>query len=320
MKRAIDSTMGVGTQKHLDRTRASFVESHNIHYAQVVSLKDPYRSGNIGIRISGIHEDSITEHPQDVIWAPMIMPFGGGENFGFFAMPPVGSDVLVTFLDGDLKNPVILGAWQSRKFISKVVESQNELASVLSTLPKVRAISDTYDTKSTGSMPLPTVAEVVPQVIQQKEVVKEATNTYKTNPTPDTLAVVQVETAKQEKINISAQTAVAKKVALPENVSVDVISGMYEYFSSLLQWTFMANTPKEAESQGKIAEAKHRIYARTLGHKAPNATEESWLAKKATEKLQGIEELLALGFNKIDAEAWVANPESIYDLLRRKGS
>jgi len=97
----VESTVGVGIQKNLDRNRAKFWNTHDIFPARVVTLKDPYRSGNIGIKITGIHTglNSPDVPPQDVLFAPMIMPFGGGSNpksgsgYGFFAMPPIGSDV-----------------------------------------------------------------------------------------------------------------------------------------------------------------------------------------------------------------------------------
>lgn len=143
----IESTVGAGIQKNLDRNRAKFLNTHDILAARVVTLKDPYRSGNIGIRITGVHSgiNSPDVPAEDVLFAPMIMPFGGGDGYGFFSMPPVGSDVYVTFLDGDLKNPVILGSWQSRKMISKPASqgSANEISSVIASGANYRALATT---------------------------------------------------------------------------------------------------------------------------------------------------------------------------------
>ncbi|HUV84781.1 MAG TPA: phage baseplate assembly protein V, partial [Methanosarcinales archaeon] len=136
-----DSISGIGTKKSLQTTRENFSKSHDIFPAKVVTLKDPYRSGNIGVKITGVHAEDVDA--DNCLFAPMLMPFGGGDNYGFFSMPPIGSDVMVTFIDGDLKNPIILGAWQSRKMISKTYASENEIAGVLGSGSKARALNTT---------------------------------------------------------------------------------------------------------------------------------------------------------------------------------
>jgi hypothetical protein len=150
-KATFDTTIGTAVNKEYDLNRDSFLKSYNIHPAKVVTLKDPYRSGNIGIRIAGVHEDGVTNRPQDVLFAPMLMPFGGGDNYGFFAMPPIGSDVMVAFIDGDLKNPIILGAWQSRKMIKKNMTSQDEVSSTLN-YSKARAMQSVSSPNNLGSV------------------------------------------------------------------------------------------------------------------------------------------------------------------------
>ena len=137
----IESLVGAGAEKNLDRNRADFLKTHDIFPAKVVTLKDPYRSGNIGIKITGVHQNDVPA--EDVLFAPMIMPFGGGNNYGFFSMPPIGSDVYVTFLDGDLKNPVILGSWQSRKQIFKNQSSSNEISTAIGAGASYRSLADT---------------------------------------------------------------------------------------------------------------------------------------------------------------------------------
>jgi len=137
----VESTVGTGIQKNLDKNRAKFLNTHDVISAKVVTLKDPYRSGNIGIKITGVHQEDVPA--EDVLFAPMLMPFGGGDGYGFFSMPPIGSDVMVTFLDGDLKNPVILGAWQSRKMILKSQSSFNEIATTIGAGANYRALANT---------------------------------------------------------------------------------------------------------------------------------------------------------------------------------
>ena len=134
-----DAIIGVGEIKSVNAARENFYASRDIFPAKVVTLKDPYRSGNIGVKITGIHAEDVSA--SDCLFAPMLMPFGGGDNYGFFSMPPVGSDVMVTFIDGDLKNPIILGAWQSRKKIVKSFSSQNPIEGALGSTSKYRALN-----------------------------------------------------------------------------------------------------------------------------------------------------------------------------------
>jgi hypothetical protein len=162
----LDAVAGGAVNKEYDLNREKYLKSYNLYPAKVVTLKDPYRSGNIGIKITGVHEEGVTDRPQDTIFAPMLMPFGGGENYGFFAMPPIGSHVMVSFIDGDPKNPIILGAWQPQKRVVKNLNSPNEMETTLSGMGNLRALGSATSPNTMGSVPtnVNPVASVAPSL------------------------------------------------------------------------------------------------------------------------------------------------------------
>lgn len=71
---------------------------------------DPLHIGRVRVRVSEIHRD-VTEIPTGKLpWANYKSPFGGGDDFGFYMVPPVGSQVTVTFLHGHPDYPFWTGA------------------------------------------------------------------------------------------------------------------------------------------------------------------------------------------------------------------
>ena len=45
------------------------------------------------------------------VWALPCMPYGGGADFGFLTIPPVGAQVFAEFLEGDVSSPVWTGSF-----------------------------------------------------------------------------------------------------------------------------------------------------------------------------------------------------------------
>jgi len=75
------------------------------YLATVVSLNDPDSRGRIQIRL--LNFDGVDGHDGPV-WARLSAPFAGN-NRGAFWMPDLGDEVLVTFINGDSRVPVVLG-------------------------------------------------------------------------------------------------------------------------------------------------------------------------------------------------------------------
>ena len=76
------------------------------YLATVVNVKDPASRNRVQIRIYNV--DGVTDQDAPV-WARVAVPFAGGNRGGFF-IPDVGDEVVVVFLAGDPRFPVIVGS------------------------------------------------------------------------------------------------------------------------------------------------------------------------------------------------------------------
>ncbi len=73
--------------------------------ARVVSVQDPDNRNRIQVRVYNL--DGITGQ-DGAVWARVAVPFAG-DNRGAFFIPDVGDEVLVVYLSGDSRFPVVLG-------------------------------------------------------------------------------------------------------------------------------------------------------------------------------------------------------------------
>lgn len=73
------------------------------HLAQVTSLDDPQGLARVKVRLLALDGDGHAE-----IWARVALPFAG-DNRGTFFIPEVGDEVLVSFIAGDPRFPIVLG-------------------------------------------------------------------------------------------------------------------------------------------------------------------------------------------------------------------
>lgn len=73
--------------------------------ARVVAVNDPSSLNRIQVRV--YNTDGITDQ-DGAVWARVVVPFAGN-NRGAFFIPDVGDEVLVVYLSGDPRFPVVLG-------------------------------------------------------------------------------------------------------------------------------------------------------------------------------------------------------------------
>jgi uncharacterized protein involved in type VI secretion and phage assembly len=73
---------------------------------KVVNVQDPKSRNRVQIRL--FNTDAIADQDGPV-WARVAMPFAGG-NRGAFFIPDVGDEVVVAFLAGDPRAPIVLGS------------------------------------------------------------------------------------------------------------------------------------------------------------------------------------------------------------------
>ncbi len=76
------------------------------YLAEVVSVEDPDRLSRVQIRLLSF--DQVREQDAE-IWARVALPFAGDDR-GAFMIPDVGDEVLVTFVNGDTRFPVVIGS------------------------------------------------------------------------------------------------------------------------------------------------------------------------------------------------------------------
>lgn len=73
--------------------------------AHVVSVQDPDNKNRVQVRIYNADGVNGQDGP---VWARVVVPFAGN-NRGAFFIPDVGDEVLVVYLSGDPRFPVVLG-------------------------------------------------------------------------------------------------------------------------------------------------------------------------------------------------------------------
>lgn len=76
------------------------------YLAEVVSVQDPDSLSRVQIRLLSF--DRVAEQDAE-IWARVAVPFAG-ENRGAFMIPDVGDEVLVNFINGDTRFPIVIGS------------------------------------------------------------------------------------------------------------------------------------------------------------------------------------------------------------------
>lgn len=86
------------------------------YLAEVVSVQDPESLSRVQIRLLSF--DQVGNQDAE-IWARVAVPFAG-ENRGAFMIPDVGDEVLINFINGDTRFPVVIGSlWNGSTRVSE---------------------------------------------------------------------------------------------------------------------------------------------------------------------------------------------------------
>lgn len=76
------------------------------YLARVISVQDPENLSRVQLRLLSF--DQVGDQDAE-IWARVAVPFAGG-NRGAFFIPDVDDEVLVTFVNGDSRFPIVIGS------------------------------------------------------------------------------------------------------------------------------------------------------------------------------------------------------------------
>ncbi len=75
------------------------------YVAEVVSVQDPENRSQVQIRLLSFDGVGTQDGP---LWARVAVPFAGADR-GAFLLPDVGDEVLVSFVNGDPRLPIVVG-------------------------------------------------------------------------------------------------------------------------------------------------------------------------------------------------------------------
>lgn len=88
--------------------------------AQVVSLDDPDRRNRVQVKLLAF--DDVAQQ-EARMWARVVAPFAGSDR-GAFLLPDVDDEVLVVFVQGDARHPLVLGGlWNGASAAPADIES-----------------------------------------------------------------------------------------------------------------------------------------------------------------------------------------------------
>ncbi|WP_020180061.1 phage baseplate assembly protein V [Methylopila sp. M107] len=102
------------------------VRQQQTHYygkyrAFVADNKDPEKLGRVKLTVPSVLGGASTE------WAFPVTPYGGAAGIGFFAVPPVGAQVVAEFMEGDVSAPLWTGSfWRLAKEVPKEATGSEE--------------------------------------------------------------------------------------------------------------------------------------------------------------------------------------------------
>lgn len=126
---------------------------HGHYLAEVIAVQDPDQLTRVQVRL--INFDNIPN--QDApIWARVAVPFAGN-NRGAFLLPDVGDEVLIAFVNGDSRLPVVVGGlWNGKQTAPETIGSDNiDRWSIVSKAGSRIAIVETSPATATISFETP---------------------------------------------------------------------------------------------------------------------------------------------------------------------
>jgi uncharacterized protein involved in type VI secretion and phage assembly len=115
---------------------------HGAHLAEVVDLNDPDSLARVQVRLYSF--DGVDDHDGPV-WARVAAPFAGN-NRGTFFIPDVGDEVLVVFVNGDPRHPIVVGGlWNGSDTAPESISGGRNLKKVIRSKNGVKVTLEDQD-------------------------------------------------------------------------------------------------------------------------------------------------------------------------------
>ena len=115
---------------------------HGGYLAEVISLDDPDNRTRVQVRLYNF--DGVDGH-DGPIWARVATPFAG-DNRGTFFLPDVGDEVLVTFVNGDPRHPIVVGGlWNGNSTPPETISNGRNQLKVIRSKNGVKVTLDDQD-------------------------------------------------------------------------------------------------------------------------------------------------------------------------------
>ncbi|WHO39158.1 phage baseplate assembly protein V [Sphingobium sp. AP49] len=113
---------------------------YGVYPAQVRDVQDPDGQGRIRIELPMVNGD---DGPDAQPWARLATMMAGGDR-GTWFIPEPGDEVLVVFVGGDPRRPVVIGAlWNGHDTPPETMDADNNIRSITSRSGHVLTFDDT---------------------------------------------------------------------------------------------------------------------------------------------------------------------------------
>lgn len=118
------------TMKSIKENKGEF-NANAFYLATVVNTNDPYKLGQIQIRIPSIHGVSKSQKyylaDNSLPWARPALYQGAGNDMGQFIVPAKGTVVFVSFEYNDLNKPIYFGGLYTLKYGTKTINDNSNI-------------------------------------------------------------------------------------------------------------------------------------------------------------------------------------------------
>ncbi len=85
------------------RSRSTDQRYYGVYEALVTNVNDPEDEGRVKVKMPWFDQQMETE------WC-RVRQFYAGNGYGAYFVPEIGSEVLIAFIQGDMRQPIVLGA------------------------------------------------------------------------------------------------------------------------------------------------------------------------------------------------------------------